>query len=146
MRPRFFSTSQQELGSACDTLRRATTRPEPKDRGPLIAVCFFLGLLVWCLGFGWNQIIAHATPTSHLYDEKLIAKTQAWHNWLEARHLAYLPDWRLVPYRDVGSVSDARDLPKTGNHIGDRYGISGAQFHYVWIVPLGETQPRWIDP
>ena len=152
MRPRIFPDSQQQLASVCEALsRRLSARPEPAqlptDRGPLIALVLLTFAFVGTVGFGWNYMMAHAVPTSHLYDETMIAKTRAWQNWLEAKHLAWMPDGRLLPYgRDRGTLWKTADLPKTGNQIGDVYGIVGSNAHYVWEVPLGDTQPRWIDP
>ena len=140
MRPRVFPTSQQELGSACDALRRAYARPEPSDRGPLIAVFFWLALLVWCMtGFHTGKPILYHGTFWHIGETRRIylphrqgtADIGQPHQLIDATLR-----WDIL---DGGYAPDPAEV-----RIGDMYRYKG--HFWIFAVPNGGKSPTWIDP
>ena len=57
-----------------------------------------------------------------------------------------MPDGRharaIVRYAVVGQ----KDLPLSGNHIGDARYVAGNKHWYVWMIQSANSAPAWIDP
>jgi|SRR6516165_5011799 len=158
MRPRIFPSSQQQLASACEALsRRVQTRaepPSPKDRGPLIAVVFFLLVTVMLMGYSWNQMIKRAVPVDylvaqpaptpppiHLIDTPIEHEGILWHVG-EVRMVRLPLSDAWVEARYIGETTDGR-VP-AGIKLGDM--IKYQKAFWVWLLPAASTTPRWVDP
>jgi hypothetical protein len=55
-----------------------------------------------------------------------------------------MPDGRWIVATAMGWTKSWEDLPWTGNRIGDARWIG--KHCYVWLNPIGQTSPTWIDP
>jgi hypothetical protein len=57
-----------------------------------------------------------------------------------------MPDGRhfraTVRYAVVGE----KDLPLSGNHIGDARYVASDKHWYVWLIQSANSAPAWIDP
>jgi len=55
-----------------------------------------------------------------------------------------MPDGRWIVVTAMGRANTPEELPLTGNRIGDARWVGDSCF--VWLNPIGQTNPTWIDP
>jgi hypothetical protein len=55
-----------------------------------------------------------------------------------------MPDSRWIVAAAMGRANRLEELPLTGNRIGDARWIG--EHCFVWLNPIGQTNPTWIDP
>lgn len=55
-----------------------------------------------------------------------------------------MPDQRWIVASAMGRANRLEELPLTGNRIGDARWIG--EHCFVWLNPIGQTNPTWIDP
>jgi hypothetical protein len=56
------------------------------------------------------------------------------------------PDGRHVRATVRYAVVGQKDLPLSGNHIGDARYVAGDKHWYVWLIQSANSAPAWIDP
>ncbi len=57
-----------------------------------------------------------------------------------------MPDGRHARATVRYAVVGQKDLPLSGNHIGDARYVAGDKHWYVWLTSSANTAPTWIDP
>ncbi len=55
-----------------------------------------------------------------------------------------MPDTRWIVATAMGRANREEELPLTGNQIGDARWID--KHCFVWLNPIGQISPTWIDP
>ncbi len=55
-----------------------------------------------------------------------------------------MPDQRWIVATAIARANREEELPLTGNQIGDARWID--KHYFVWLNPIGQTNPTWIDP
>src|SRR5258707_7281483 len=55
-----------------------------------------------------------------------------------------MPDSRWIVATAMGRTNRVEELPLTGNKVGDARWIG--EHCFVWLNPIGQTLPTWIDP
>lgn len=55
-----------------------------------------------------------------------------------------MPDQRWIVANAMGHANRLEELPLTGNRIGDARWIG--EHCFVWLNPIGQINPTWIDP
>ena len=79
------------------------------------------------------QLVSLGTP--HIQDTPVQLGESTW---------VHMPDGRWVVATFVGVGKSQSDLPLTGNRIGDARYVG--EHCWVWLRPIGQTNPTWIDP
>jgi hypothetical protein len=57
-----------------------------------------------------------------------------------------MPDGRHVRATVRSAVVGQKDLPLSGNHIGDARYVAGEGHWYLWLIQSANSAPTWIDP
>src|SRR5258708_7855483 len=55
-----------------------------------------------------------------------------------------MPDRRWIVATAIARANRLEELPLTGNKVGDARWIG--EHCFVWLNPIGQTSPTWIDP
>ncbi len=55
-----------------------------------------------------------------------------------------MPDSRWIVATAIARANRVEELPLTGNKVGDARWID--KHCFVWLNPIGQTNPMWIDP
>src|SRR5258708_28476673 len=157
MRPRLFETAQLELEQISVALQPlilpSAACPNAGDRS--VEPTSFSGFLVYLLGLALvGEVMVHhsAPPRSIVIDPAKPTPTPRYtkpgDQWF-----AELPDSRRVLATYVQDYSGQRisrwkDLPWTGNKIGDARYLWEYKHWFIWLAPVGANlnSPTWIDP
>lgn len=150
-------------------------KPKPEPRVPTLSLGIILGLGALVIAFGWlawprgpsaNPIgdnNAQATPTPVMSVPapraevvrlnpnvpraalvSLGAPFQPKTVQMGESFWGQMPDGRWIVATAIGRLNRWEELPWTGNRIGDARWIG--KHCYVWLNPIGQTYPTWIDP
>jgi hypothetical protein len=60
--------------------------------------------------------------------------------------MLYHVRWALRPRYVRYAVVGQKDLPLSGNHIGDARYVADDKHWYVWLIQSANSAPAWIDP
>jgi hypothetical protein len=74
----------------------------------------------------WEQMRSHRIPGEH-YTESL-------------------PDGRVVTTTFRGWINEAKNLPQTGNQIGDEIQVTDGDTCWIWLPLAGTPNCGWVDP
>ena len=149
MRPRIFPSARQQLANACQALRQATqARPkhsQPKDHGPLIAVCLAVFISISLLGYGWHLMISHAVPVdyivkAHVTTGNVLHGDHTWH--AGERSDMRMPDGSHVNVVYRGEITQDGYNPDI--QVGDMFKYG--DYFWIWMIKPGASKPGWIDP
>jgi hypothetical protein len=148
MRARTFPTTEAELEQICLALRRAyppTPRRAPTFTvGHIIFICGVLLVPIVLTPWPWGRMAADPLGDAKLNN----AKPDPTPIQVGGKWLTELPDGRKVVATYVGYHNDWKDLPWTGNRVGDARWLWAYNHYFVWIAPLtpANATPTWIDP
>jgi hypothetical protein len=153
MRPRIFPTAQAELAQINEALRRAYTPPKPPTPNlGAIALTIAIPIApVVALMLAWSKSVDpmgdaklnNAPPVKVAAPSSTPRYTQ-----LGDQFVADMPDGRPVAATYVGQHNDWKDLPWTGNKVGDARWLWAYKHWFIWVAPLSPANatPTWIDP
>ena len=143
MRPRRFPTGTEELNQVCGDLKRVFEDKRPRP-GQLDGLAKFLitilALAGLCNGLGWSRdwLMAHSIKAITPYRE--VAQPREW--VIGERRRVTLEDGQPADVVFKGQIPLGTVL--RGVKLGDMYKHGNG--YWVWWIPVGATQPNWIDP
>jgi hypothetical protein len=155
MRPASFLTARVQLEDISKTLQglqqepAKPSKPEPrvtlsffKDYWPQLGVILVLGAIV--VAFGWLAWPRGPSASPRAALVSLGAPFQPKKVQVGESFWGQMPDGRWIVATAMGWTKSWEELPWTGNRIGDARWIG--KHCYVWLNPIGQTSPTWIDP
>lgn len=164
MRLRTFPTAQLELEQINIALRRAYPPPPPTRRnlGALaqtirdlraIAATIAIAIVpVLVLILAWSKSVDplgdaklnNAPPQAQRAKPSPTPRYTQFGDQLKVT----MPDGRWLTATYVGQHNDWKDLPWTGNKVGDARWLWSCKHYFIWVAPLtpANATPTWIDP